>query len=681
MVKKIDFHVHTISCDKDYEFSYSSRWIKKYVQEAKLNAIAITNHDLFDEENFNKVKQDIPNVKLFPGIELSLDQGHVNIIFSEDDIPNLVRFSDWLDKQDLGECGKISTEDYCEWMKNWQNGIYIFEMGKSNSLSVPERLSQVTAVGGVSNQLKFQSFYKKNFDLVPVLFSDAHASDDEPDKTRNDIEILRTKNTFLQIDNCSFDEIKNCITDRTKVGINETYLNDVINIGSYTVSTGLNLIVGKRGTGKTEFLKSIRKLYDSEDIYEIAQFETSKSDEYIERQRKDQGHSSFNNWKNQYSTQFYAIQDYLEKEDEGYDREVEEFLKSVKKFAEDSTASKSTAKYQLIKETNFENISTRNLEKYLTNLVNLINSTELWTLLINPQSKKKIFIETYNELRALYIEKRKKNEIQKEVNGILNSVKKIVQSKTGITPVSDCEFSKIIQINQTEKAIEEFLATIIKDKELKRENLYGYQIIVKLAPFSNAEQFRKDVTTKEAVQTDLIIPYHEKDYIKFLKNLKKKKFFKISNLADYFLHLDVQLLDSDGTPASGGQAVGFALIMRLEEAKNKPIILIDEPEASLDNAYIREELIKALKYLTKYSTVFVVTHNSTLGALLEPDYLIVTTKNDEKEYNVLTGEFSSHLISDSSEGSESSYDKFVEAMEAGIEAYNRKGEIYESLRG
>ena len=91
-------------------------------------------------------------------------------------------------------------------------------------------------------------------------------------------------------------------------------------------------------------------------------------------------------------------------------------------------------------------------------------------------------------------------------------------------------------------------------------------------------------------------------------------------------------------------------------------------------------MIKAIKGLSKESTVFVVTHNSTLGTLLEPDYLVVTTKNDAREYSVLTGEFSSQTISVSSEMAENSYEKFVEAMEAGIATYIKKGEIYESLR-
>lgn len=682
MVKKIDFHIHTIPSDKDYDFSYSSQWIQNYVQESELDAIAITNHDLFDEENFIKVQSDLPDIKVFPGIELSLEEGHVNIIFPEEHISDLVNFSQWLGTQKLGERGSVSTADFCDNMNNWENGIYIFELGKSNSLKVPEKLGNICAVGGVANQLKFQSFYKMEYGLTPVLFSDAHADYNDPDEERQNVDILKNKNTFLQVDNCTFKEIKNCISDKTKVGINPNYLRDIIYIENHIVSTGLNLIVGKRGTGKTKFLDRIKKQYDNEYIYEIAQFETSKSDEFIEKQRKEQGQTSFNDWKKQYSSQFSAIQEYLKLIDEDYDKEIDNFLKSVKKFAKDTTESNSKLKYKLIKDSNFENISTKNVEKYLTELYDLINSQDLWSVLKKPEQKRKIFIETYNELRILYIEKQQKNKIQKEVNKILTSVKKIVQSKTGITPVSDCEFSKIIQKNQTEKEINKFMKTIICETELKKENIYGYQIIVNLAPFKTADQFRKDFSLKEGVQDDLIIPYKNMDYIKFLKNMSKKRFFKLSNLADYFLHLEVKLLDSDGTPASGGQAVGFALMMRLEEAKTKPIILIDEPEASLDNAYIREELINALKNLSTNSTVFVVTHNSTLGALLEPDYLIVTTKTDGKDYHVLTGEFSSHIISKNKgeDMSESSYERFVEAMEAGIETYDKKGEIYASLK-
>lgn len=70
MVKKIDFHIHTISSSKDYDFTYSSKWLQEYVNKAELDAIAITNHDLFDKNNYELVKKDLPNTVVF--LELSL---------------------------------------------------------------------------------------------------------------------------------------------------------------------------------------------------------------------------------------------------------------------------------------------------------------------------------------------------------------------------------------------------------------------------------------------------------------------------------------------------------------------------------------------------------------------------------------------------------------------------------
>ena len=161
--------------------------------------------------------------------------------------------------------------------------------------------------------------------------------------------------------------------------------------------------------------------------------------------------------------------------------------------------------------------------------------------------------------------------------------------------------------------------------------------------------------------------------------MKQKSFYNEANFAEYLVRKEVKLLDSEGTPASGGQAVGFTLMLRLNEAKNKPVILIDEPESSLDNAYIKTELNKTLKNLAENSMVVVITHNSTLGALLEPDYLVVTSKNDSGEYSVMSGEFSSSKIRDAECIEEKSYSKFVEAMESGIDSYNKKGEIYANL--
>lgn len=682
MVKKIDFHIHTVSSEKDYDFNFSLEWLKNYVNEAELDAIAITNHDLFDCENFNYIKSSLSDVKVFPGIELSLETGHVNIIFSENEVDNLKDFSSWLSNYDFKNNKTITVDEYCHNMKNWEKGIYIFEMGKSNSLRVPDKLQSVTKVGGVANQLKFQLFFK-NYNkkkLTPVLFSDAHASYDDPEEKRRNIKVLKTKNTYIQVDSCNFDEIKNCISDITKVHINNNSLKDVIEINGHYLSTGINLIVGKRGTGKTHFLNEVKNFYENEEYYEIAQFQTAKADEYLSKQKESQGQEAFKKWKDTYNTQLNGINQYLSEDLNRFDGEIEKYLDSLKQFAKDLSHSNSQSKYKIFKDVHFEISSTDTIKRYLESLLSLINNTEMWELVKDSQTKRKYFIQTYMEIRAIFLQRSKISELQKKVNDILISASEIVSDCTGISRPTDCKLIDIIKKHQTEVKINHFLTNELIERNLKREDIHGYQIVVKVTPYQSADQFKATHSTKEAVKDELITPYKKGDYIKFLHNLKNKKFFKPQNLGEYLMRTEVMLLDEEGTAASGGQAVGFALMMRLEEAKHHPIVLIDEPEASLDNSYISSELIDALKNLSNHSTVFVITHNSTLGALLNPDYLVITSKNEDNSYNVATGEFSSAIIKNKQGISEYSYDKFVEAMESGIKNYHKKGEVYGNLK-
>ena len=52
----------------------------------------------------------------------------------------------------------------------------------------------------------------------------------------------------------------------------------------------------------------------------------------------------------------------------------------------------------------------------------------------------------------------------------------------------------------------------------------------------------------------------------------------------------------------------------------------------------------------------------------------------EGGYSVMSGEFSSSKVKDSViDIEEKSYEKFIEAMESGIDSYIKKGEIYASL--
>ena len=51
-MKKIDFHIHTVPTISESYFTFCMDTLEQYVSVSKLDAIAITNHDIFDLDQF-----------------------------------------------------------------------------------------------------------------------------------------------------------------------------------------------------------------------------------------------------------------------------------------------------------------------------------------------------------------------------------------------------------------------------------------------------------------------------------------------------------------------------------------------------------------------------------------------------------------------------------------------------
>lgn len=86
-MKKVDLHVHTIATKKDADFVFDIDKMLLYVQTLKLDAIAITNHNMFDKEQYNSIKQKL-NISVFPGVEVDVENAHMILITDENDLDN-----------------------------------------------------------------------------------------------------------------------------------------------------------------------------------------------------------------------------------------------------------------------------------------------------------------------------------------------------------------------------------------------------------------------------------------------------------------------------------------------------------------------------------------------------------------------------------------------------------------
>ena len=60
-MKKVDLHIHTISTVKDRPFTFDINVLEDYVQSQKIDVIAITNHNVFDRNQYEQIRVKLSN--------------------------------------------------------------------------------------------------------------------------------------------------------------------------------------------------------------------------------------------------------------------------------------------------------------------------------------------------------------------------------------------------------------------------------------------------------------------------------------------------------------------------------------------------------------------------------------------------------------------------------------------
>ena len=82
-MKKFDLHIHTLQTISDHPFTFCFERLKQYVEWAKLDVIAITNHNVFDTDQFRFIQENLSStVTVLPGIEVNVGKnaGHLIVI-------------------------------------------------------------------------------------------------------------------------------------------------------------------------------------------------------------------------------------------------------------------------------------------------------------------------------------------------------------------------------------------------------------------------------------------------------------------------------------------------------------------------------------------------------------------------------------------------------------------------
>lgn len=673
-MKKIDLHIHTKPGKSDAQFIFSMDTLKKYVDCRKIDCIAITNHNLFDFKQFLEIKNEL-NIEVLPGIEIDLEKGHILVIADYDDVCDFKNECDIIEKCINTQDDYVTLEQFRNIFKRIGRYLLIPHYLKSPELKSEhiECLGSYIRCGEVKSEKKFFQCLKDPNTLVPVLFSDERMSVDK--------DFFSLRQTFIDSIDLKVSDIKICLSDKNKVSLNPQEGNELFQIldNGFCASTGLNVILGERSSGKTFTLNRINSLFRNvKYIHQFALIEKDgKKEEQLFKEKINTKKSSvFENYLSEFKS---VVDDINEIDRDDNIRTLDSYLVSLKKYAIDYEKRDSFSKSVIFSESEFDLKDENSLIKLIdaTKLIfENVEYKEMIDSFVNRESLKSLLLALINK----YKEEKLENCKKRIVNKIISLAKDELNLKTNIVSPSNCSFKKVLIDEKKIKNFNKIANSIKKYREIAREDLYRFKVIASTEKLGNATAIGKQYG-KQASFTNAY-GYYDDPYqyiikLKEIQSVPETEFYKL------FIKLSYKVFNEYNAEISGGERSEFNLLIELSDARKYEMLLIDEPESSFDNLFLKSNVNKLIKDISNEIPVFVATHNSTIGESIKPDYIIHTRReiNDSKVFYKLYGGYPSSKLLSSIDGKTiENYTIVMNCLEGGEDTYLERNKTYEILR-
>lgn len=299
---RADFHLHT-KADKEFKYNgEDNSFVTDYVDKLNSERIklgVITNHNKFVLDEFKALKKKAKKsrIGLLPGVELSVNDGangiHVLVVFSEewvsegqDYINNFlnVTFSGRTPSQYEQENAR-SNDDLLATLKKLESYNKSFFIIFAH-VEAPSGLWSEVAGGkmqeiardplvkkycrGFQKVRTFDNPDKVNKSKVSSWWGESYPAELEGSDPKKIDEIGRGKTCYINIGDFSFDAVRYALSDHNyrvsfeDKDIRHSYVKSVSYDGGLLdgvkipLSSGLNCLIGIRGSGKSSILESIR---------------------------------------------------------------------------------------------------------------------------------------------------------------------------------------------------------------------------------------------------------------------------------------------------------------------------------------------------------------------------------------------------------------------------------------
>jgi len=677
-VKKIDFHIHTVSTVSDREFEFSINTLQSYVEQACLDAIAITNHNIFDKEQFLEIKSSV-QAKVFPGIEIDVEGTHILLISEDNELGDFKSKCDQISMHIPDSCSSISLDTLREVFPDLSKYLLIPHYKKHPAIQsvTLERLGDLVYAGEVSGPKKFVHAIRDESSLVPLFFSDL--------RIEEQLKIFPSRQTFVDVGEITLESLKIAFKDRKKVFLSREDGHKFFNLlgNKLTLSTGLNVMLGERSTGKSYTLNLINDEFSTEDmnVKYIRQFSLLQKDEDDEREFSNRLKTSQARITEDYLKEFaVAVEGMKDVNRDKLDKALDKFMSSLLKHASESHRRDSFANAKLFTESAFSLNNLDSLKKMISSVVTIVENVEFQDIVDKHVSK-----ESLRGLAVALIleyERQKENELKKSyINDIIEDIKEGLKLHTSATTISEIDlFDLMMDFKRIEK-FNELCQHIKVEREFKRQEVSGFFKVARRSSFQNAKDVGAVLARKLSYAS--AFEFYHADGYSYLRELRKIDSLRETDYYKLFVKIDYEILNSNGFPVSGGERSEYRLLQEISDANEYDLLLIDEPESSFDNMFLFSRVNKLIKDLSGSMPVVLVTHNSTVGASIQPDFLVYTAREyveGKVAYKLYTGHPGDKILKSRDGEVTKNHKVLLDCLEAGSEPYKERKERYEILK-
>ncbi|ROH86414.1 phosphotransferase [Stagnimonas aquatica] len=673
-MKKIDLHIHTVATFSDSPFYFSMEVFKRYVAEAGLDAVAVTNHDVFDAKQCREIQKALAPVVVFPGIEINLEGCHLLLYCDPTDIDDFNTKCAAVTKKIRKHGDEVTVTELKTIFGNLDHYLLIPHSDKSPPISADTllNLDPFVSAGEVDSAKKFVRAIKDDTKLTPVLFSDLRMKDG--------LEHFPSRATFVDCGDISLAALKACIKDKNKVALSESDGNLLwpIFTNGQQISTGLNVIVGPRSSGKTHTLDEIQKAIGN--CKYIRQFELVQQDEadYEKKFNKDVERRRGLVVEGHLAGLRRVLDDVLRIDPPANDAEVGKYVSTLLTSATEVQRQDNFSSCALFRETPFTLRDNKGLEQLIASVQHLIRNIDFANIIekhVDRTSLRRLACE----LIELHQVTARDIALKSYVNTIVKDVKQLLSTRSSASSVADVDLFDIALDQRRLARFAEIVGFLKKEAVIYEKPVQGFRVEARRTTYKNASDLRK----RSSTAVSFVEAYGEYgDPVRYLQKLKAME-LNPADLYKLFVQINYRILNKDGVPVSGGERSEYRLIQEIADAKTFDALLIDEPESSFDNLFLKGEVNEILKALSETMPVVVVTHNNTVGASIQADYLLFThkeVKDGEVIYRVYSGHPTDKMLR-APDGTEvRNHDVMMNSLEAGADAYRLRRESYEAVK-